>query len=95
VPSEVVELAPERELGDLEARALATLTMAGRERTLEGGLVLKLARDLDRGGHSGSQTAALAARLMDATKVALSGAKPEPDGLDELADRRRRKAEGA
>ncbi|MGH3679586.1 MAG: hypothetical protein ACRDT2_04910 [Natronosporangium sp.] len=73
---------------------MAQLAAVGRGATLEGALVLKLARDLDQGGHTGSQTAALAARLMDATKVALAGAAPEADVIDELKARRDAKRAG-
>jgi hypothetical protein len=94
-PAEVLDLVPKppRPLGELEGQALADLQAAGRAQTTEGALALYLARQLDAGGHTGSQTAALAARLMDAKTRAVAGAKPKDDFVDEL--RRRREARAA
>lgn len=95
-PAEVVDLAPKRprrQLGELEEQTLADLHAAGCAQTTEGALALYLARQLDTGGHTGSQTAALAARLMDAKTRAVAGAKPKDDFVDEL--RRRREARAA
>lgn len=79
--------------GRIEARALAELTQAGRHETLEAEVVLHLARQLDQGKHTGSQTAALVARLLDARGAAMHGAAPPVlDVVDELAAQRERKA---
>lgn len=86
--AEVAELAPERARGDLETTTLVELAAVGRAETTAGALALYLARQLDAGGHTGSQTAALAARLLEARAQAVAGATPTDDAVDELRRRR-------
>jgi hypothetical protein len=87
-------LPTERVCGELEAQTRSDLTSVGRHETTEGALALYLARQLDAGGHSGSQTAALAARLLEAKMKAVAGALPTNDAVDELRRRRERRAAG-
>ena len=82
-------------MGLLEAQTLADLQAVERHLTTAGAAALHVARQLDAGGHSGSQTAALIARLLDAVEKAMAGARPVADALDELRDRRQRRAAGA
>lgn len=90
-PSSVVGLpsTPDAEPGPLERAALAELGAVSRVDTLAGAAVLDLARSLDHGLHTGSQRAALHARLLDARRVALEGASRPSDAVDELQQRRR------
>ncbi len=84
-----VVVPPDAEPGPLERAALAELGAVDRVETLAGAAVLDLARSLDQGLHTGSQRAALHARLLDARRVALEGASRKADSVDELQQRRR------
>jgi hypothetical protein len=90
----VAQMGSESDVGSLEAAHKIELAASGRLETPGGRLVLYLARQLDGGGHTGSQTAALAARLMEAHRVAMSGATATGDRVNELEERRRRRASG-
>ena len=76
--------------GELEQAALDELKARGRESEPAGKLWVYLMRLLDRGGHSGSQAAVLAARALDAQQRALAGARRPADFVDELQQRRNR-----
>lgn len=78
------------ERGELETATFAELAGRGRQSTTAGVLALTIARSIDHGGHTGSQVAALAARLLDAAAVALKGAPKAADGVDELQEMRKR-----
>lgn len=81
--------------GRIESATLAELAAAGREQTSAGVEALHLASLLDAGGHTAQGAAALAKARRDAMTVALAGAKPADDALDELRRRREAKAAGA
>lgn len=79
--------------GRIESRALAELTAAGRAETLEGEIVVRLAREMDSGRVAGSALTSLAKQLLDAKSRAMVGIKPpDRDRVDDLADRRADKA---
>lgn len=82
--------------GRIESRALAELTERGRADTLEGEVVLRLARELDSGRLSGASLTSCAKQLLEAKRAAVEGTTPpEKDRLDQLAEQRARKAETA
>jgi hypothetical protein len=83
------------EVGAMEARTAAKLEAAGRLDTIEGEAALYLARQIDAGGHSGSQAAALVRQLLEASAKALAGVKSADDAVDELRRRRMAKVAGA
>jgi hypothetical protein len=93
--SPVVQAAEVPQCGPVEAATLAQLAAAGREGTPAGAVALHLARQLDSGTCAGSQSAAVADKLLKAIDVAMAGVQPEADWVDELASRRDRKAAGA
>ncbi len=76
----------------VHAATLSQLAAAGRAHTAAGATALALARQLDAGVPT---AAAVANALLKAMDVALAGAKPAADALDELTKRRERKAAGA
>ncbi len=71
------------------AATLGQLAAADRAHTAAGATALALARQLDAGLPT---AAAVANALLKAMDVALAGAKPAEDALDELQRRRERKA---
>ncbi len=71
---------------------LGQLAAAGREHTAAGAAALVLARQLDA---NAATAPSLSNSLLKALDVALAGAKPAADWLDDLEERRRRKAAGA
>lgn len=82
--------------GAIEAQALVRLEVAGRVDTIEGQLLLRMAREADSGRATSAQLGSLAEKLLRVADVALEGAKPvERDALDELAERRAAKAASA
>lgn len=82
-------------MGDLEQVTYGELTARGRLDTIAGRAALHAARQLDRGGHTGSQTSALLREMRAAADAALEGATVADDALDEVARRRAVKAAGA
>lgn len=74
--------------GPLETAARAELASVGREDSMAGAVALHLARQMDRGGHTGSQTATLSRELRASVAEAVHGAAPVGDGVDELQKRR-------
>lgn len=68
---------------------------ADRLGTPDGAHVMLLAGLLAAGDHTASGAASLSRELRAAMEVALRGAPRQADRLDELADRRHRKASGA
>lgn len=81
---EVAEHVP----GLLEAAAIAELIAVGREATMAGAVAVHLARQLDRGGHTGSQTASLSRELRASIGAAVAGGTPVDDALDDLQRQR-------
>ena len=80
-------------VGPIEAQALADLEAAGRLDTVKGQTLLRLAREADSGRVTAAQLGSLASNLLKVEDAALAGARrPEPDRLDEVSERRRRKA---
>lgn len=67
---------------------------ADRLSSPEGQLVIVLAERLVAAGNTGASVASLARELRSAYEQAMRGARSEPDALDELAERRRRRAGG-
>lgn len=68
--------------------------MAGRLATVEGQLVVRLAREADRVSVGGTQLSAVADRLLKAKEAALAGVAPPGDMVDELRERRRARRSG-
>ena len=82
--------------GPIEAQSLARLEGAGRIDTIEGQLLLRLAREADDGRATASQLASLSEKLLRVADAALAGTKTrEPDRLDELTARRLAKVAAA
>ena len=82
--------------GPIEAQALTRLEAAGRVDTIEGQLLLRLAREADSGRATAAQLGSLAEKLLRVADTALAGTKTrEPDRLDELTARRLAKAAAA
>lgn len=71
------------------------LEAAERLETFLGAQAVALAGRIDAGGDTGSAVAALSKELRAVMDAALAGAPKAADALDELANRRRRKASGA
>lgn len=71
---------------------LKQLAAAGRAHTAAGAAALALAKQLDQGVPTAPSVSNAMLKALD---VALAGAKQAPDWLDELADRRERRASGA
>jgi hypothetical protein len=74
--------------GSLVDATNGALAKADRIETAEGALALYLAGQLDAGGHTGSQTAALAREYRAALDAATRGASNASSALDELRTRR-------
>ncbi|GGV34133.1 hypothetical protein GCM10010182_67490 [Actinomadura cremea] len=91
-PAPVAELpAP----STLAAAVRGELEAAERLGTFLGAQAVALAGRIDAGGDTGSAVAALSKELRAVMDAALAGAPKAADALDELANRRRRKASGA
>lgn len=88
---EAVESSPVRESGLVEAYRLQ-LESAERLNTPEGAHVMLLARLFEAGTHTAAGAASLSRELRAALAEALKGAPKAADGVDELRERRRRKA---
>lgn len=71
---------------------LGQLAAVGREHTAAGAAALVLARQLDA---NVATAPSVANALLKALDVAIAGAEPAADWLDDLEQRRRRKASGA
>lgn len=69
------------------------LEAAGREDTPEGVHAIHLAKLLATPGHSASGAATLSRELRATMAIALKGASPDGDALDDLANRRVKKTE--
>lgn len=82
------------EPGPIEAASVTELEMAGRLATVEGQLVVRLAREADRVSVGGTQLSAVADRLLKAKEAALAGVAPPGDMVDELRERRRARRSG-
>lgn len=84
-----------RELGLLEAAALAELEAVGRAETLAGRVVLALARRIDQAGpdDTGSGFAALTKELRASLAAAVAGAE-KADGIDRVRQQREEKRRG-
>lgn len=82
--------------GQMVARTTDKLRAAGRLDTIEGALLLAIARRMDS-CESDTQFAALAGQYRQAIPAALPGQDDAADGIDQLAARRaaKRKAAGA
>jgi hypothetical protein len=78
----------ERVPGRLETATMAELVSVGRAESVEGAVALHLAELMDRGGHTGSQTASLSRELRSAVAAAVSGGTPVGDVLDDLQKQR-------
>jgi hypothetical protein len=72
----------------LETAARAELASVGREDSFAGAVAMHMARQMDRGGHTGSQTATMSRELRASLAEALRGGIPVGDGVDELQKRR-------
>jgi len=82
--------------GRLAAATAVELDAAGRSGTAAGVAALWAAEAVDAAsGETGAGKAALLKAHREALTVALAGAARAADGLDELRDRRERKAAGA
>jgi hypothetical protein len=84
----------QRVSGPIESAAYVRLQSRAREATPEGQLALFIAYQMESRVHSGSQLAAMSQELRRALEVALAGAPAEKDAVDEIADRRARRARG-
>lgn len=79
----------------LVAAVRAELEAAERDATALGAQALALAARIDTGADTGSAIAALSKELRAVMDSALAGAAKAADKLDELSERRKRKASGA
>jgi hypothetical protein len=84
-PSEASESWP---AGTLTEATREALTAVSRLDCPEGALAVMLAAQLDAGGHTGSQTAALSKEYRAALEVASKGATGAASTLDQLRARR-------
>ena len=76
-------------VGPIEARVLDDLELVDRQDTVQGLLVLALARDIDAGRVAPAQKGAAGQKLLVLLGAALEGTvRPSADRLDELAERR-------
>jgi hypothetical protein len=66
-----------------------------REESVPGALAMRLARQLDVEATTGSQAASLSKMILEMLRQASEGVEPPRDWLDDLADRRRAKADEA
>lgn len=78
--------------GGLEASVRATLEQADRIDTPDGAAALYAARMLDQDDHSGTSAATLLREMRSAVAAATKGAATGDDFVDELRERRRRRA---
>jgi hypothetical protein len=78
----------------LVASTRRELAEAGVEDTVNGQIALRLAQKLSQPGDTGSAMASLARQLSAAMAEALAAGTKTADGLDELAERRWKKAAG-
>lgn len=76
--------------GELEQVTRKELLAYGRLATISGQICVRLARQMDDSALTGSQVSSLGAQLERSFAKAIAGAKPPPDELDEIAERRRR-----
>ena len=79
----------------LVASTRRELAEAGVEDTVNGQIALRLAQKLSQPGDTGSAMASLARQLSAAMAEALAGGAKKADALDELMERRLKKASGA
>lgn len=91
LPVVPVSNAPRRP-GELEAAVRAELTRAERLESWRGAAAVRLARECDTA--TGSQVSSLIKQLELAMAAALDGVPPEPDFVDEIAERRQAKQAG-
>lgn len=91
-PEPEVPVAP---VVSLESTYREQLESAGRLDTPAGALVMHLATLFANGQHTAAGAAALSRELRAAMEVAVRGAGLQGDAVDELLERRRRKATGA
>lgn len=75
-----------RKAGELEVAVRAELERADRAETWRGAAAIRLARECDTA--KGSQVSSLIKQLEAAMAAALDGVPPEPDFVDEVAERR-------
>ena len=75
--------------GPVEAVFRAELERAGRHESWLGVLALRAARDLDDPRLTPAQSTAISREVERLMSKALAGVAPEPDFVDDLADRRR------
>lgn len=95
-PLVAVEVPADAGPGPIELQAVVRLEAAGRVDTIEGQVLLRLAREADSGRATPSQLGTLGEKLIRVADVALAGvAKREPDALDEVTARRMAKAAAA
>lgn len=95
-PASAAPPAPvERPPGPVESRARIELERAGRLDTVEGLVLVNLARRLDDPATTGSQAASVARELREASRAALAGTVSSVDPLDQLEARRRERAASA
>jgi len=73
--------------GELETAVRAELERAGRGESWRGQVAVRLAREAE--GASGAAVSTLLKQLEAAMASALDGVPPEPDFVDDLAERRR------
>lgn len=85
-PAEVDEDQVPRRAGELEVAVRAELVRADRAETWRGAAAIRLARECDTA--KGSQVSSLIKQLEAAMAAALDGVPPEPDFVDEVAERR-------
>ncbi len=79
---------PDAPTGSLAAATREALGAVSRLDCPEGALAVMLAAQLDAGGHTGSQTAALSKEYRAAFEVAAKGATGAASSLDQLRARR-------
>jgi len=91
-PPDTADSPPESALVLSTRRELAE---AGVEDTVNGQIALRLAQKLSQPGDTGSAMASLARQLSAAMAEALAGGAKKADALDELMERRLKKASGA
>jgi hypothetical protein len=77
-------------VGPVEGATVEEVTALGRADSVAGRLAVHLAREIDRGEHTGAAQAALAARLLVTMREARAGATRAVDAVDELQARRNR-----
>lgn len=88
LPSRPAEAPPSETSGTLTEATRESLAAVNRLDCPEGALAVMLATQLDAGGHTGSQTAALSKEYRAALDVAGKGATGAASTLDQLRARR-------